>query len=94
MVREIKEEMGIDTVAHERLAVFENIFTFNGELFHEIVFIYRVSFVEKRHYDRDQIFISDSSREPTTAVWRERDQIRAEGAKLYPEGMEALLREV
>lgn len=82
VVRELKEETGLDVVVHERLAVFDNIFSFEGAAHHEIVFVFRTSF-------RDAA--DDGGPTATRGLWKNVADIAAEGATLYPAGLSALM---
>ena len=67
LVREIKEELGLELKDYKLLDVSENIFIYNGEKAHEICFIYQANFVDAENYNRDVIQVLD---EPNhQAIW-------------------------
>jgi len=66
--REIREELGLEILKPELLSVFENIFTFNGQPGHEIIFLYRVKFKSKKAY-RQVVFPVLDSDSGHQAIW-------------------------
>ena len=81
--REIREELGAEIVAQRLLTVAENIFTDErGELAHQIMFLWEVSFVDPALYDRE-IFVDhdDIVRE---AHWVSPADLAARGIPLFP----------
>ncbi|WP_174616092.1 NUDIX hydrolase [Virgibacillus ihumii] len=51
VVREVMEEIEADIYALNYLGTVENVFTFNGEVGHEIVMVYDASFADKSFYN-------------------------------------------
>lgn len=81
--REIREELGAEIVAQRLLTVAENIFTDErGELAHQIMFLWEVSFVDPALYEQE-IFIDhdDIVRE---AHWVSPADLAARGIPLFP----------
>ena len=91
VVREIAEELGQRIVVERYLGTLENVFVFQAEKGHEIIMVYQASFSDRSVYEQERIRVSDQGRAPSVAVWRSIEEIRQEGAKLYPEGLEGLL---
>lgn len=89
--RELKEELGVQTEVGNLLATLENIFTYEGSPGHEIVLVYDAKFIDPSLYERKEMDIVESGRVVGQAVWRSVDDIRTEGANLFPQGIEAVL---
>lgn len=53
LIREVQEEIETDIFNLKYLGTLENIFTFNGEVGHEIVQVYDASFVDISFYTED-----------------------------------------
>jgi len=88
LVREFQEEIGKHIEVTKQLGVTENIFTYNGDLGHQIVFIHEAVFADNQDYSLDK-FVNIESEEGFS-VWKTIDEIKQEGAKLYPEVFESL----
>ncbi len=86
--REVREELGADLTDLRRLEVLENVFTHDGEPFHQIVFVYEGRFTDPATYGLET-FIGDAP-EWETSGWRDLDSFGEE--PLYPEGLLELLR--
>ncbi|MBV9469501.1 MAG: NUDIX domain-containing protein [Abitibacteriaceae bacterium] len=93
LVREIREELGVEIHQAQLLGIIENIFTYRGATGHEIVFIYDAAFVDERLYE--QPFLPGHEQEVNEefqAVWRTVEELAARQIRLVPEGLEALLK--
>lgn len=55
VAREIREELGAEMENIRLLGVMENIFVYQGERGHEIVFVFDAEFVDKTLYQLDEI---------------------------------------
>ena len=84
--REIKEEFDAELKNIKLLEVVENIFTFNGQLGHEICFIYQADFADQALYQK-QIFNILDSQLGHTATWVSIDKTE----RIYPNGVSRLL---
>ena len=89
--RELDEELGLKVMVHKLVETFENIFVYEGKPGHEIVMLFETEFKDPRNYDRAEIDIVESGKVISQAVWRTVEEIRSEGAKLYPAGIEKVL---
>lgn len=89
--REIKEELDLDASVSELKASFENIFTFDGHPGHEIIMLFSATFADQSAYERDELDIVESGVVVSKAVWRSVDEVRSEGSKLYPAGIDKIL---
>jgi 8-oxo-dGTP pyrophosphatase MutT (NUDIX family) len=83
VIREIKEELGVDITDVVLLGIVENIFEYEGEPGHEIVFIYDGRFVDEALYERDSLAVVEGKRE-FKAVWRSLQELRSGTARLVP----------
>ncbi|MBL8995452.1 MAG: NUDIX domain-containing protein [Spirochaetia bacterium] len=90
MIREIREETGESIADLELLCVLENIFTGEGALGHEIVFVYDARF-RNDLIQESQTIQGCEGDEHFTAEWKTLDQMREENLRLVPEGLVALL---
>ncbi len=79
LIREYKEELGIDITVGKLFDVEQNIFTFNGKEGHEIVFIYDVEFADSSLYEQDVFPFLEESKSEQYAQWVSAD------VKIYPE---------
>lgn len=83
MRREVKEELGCDVENLELLTVAENIFTYDGENRHQIVFLYKADLSNKDLYKQDKIHIVEPYSE-FDAEWVLIDDILSGKTILYP----------
>jgi len=84
MVREIKEEVGAEITGLTLLGIVENIFVYEGESGHEIVFVYDGQFVNQGLYGRESLTVVEGKRR-FEAVWRSPDVLRHGPCPLVPE---------
>ncbi|MFQ4136602.1 NUDIX hydrolase [Nodosilinea sp. PGN35] len=85
-VREIKEELGHDITDVRLLGIVENIFVYEGEPGHEMVFVYDGRFVDESLYERESLDVVEGKRR-FEAVWRSPDALRHGPYYLVPEGI-------
>lgn len=83
-IREIKEELGADITDVKLLGIVENIFVYEGERGHEIVFVYDGRFVDESLYQRESLDVVEGKRQ-FKAVWRSPDALRSGPCYLVPE---------
>ncbi len=76
------------------LGTIENVFTYNCEIGHEIVIVYRARFVDQSLYARERVDGWDGvdGKQPMIAVWKPLAFFAAGHAPLYPDGLLELLR--
>lgn len=89
--REIMEELNQEVTVSGLTASFENIFTFEGHRGHEIIMLFSANFKNKAVYQQQELDIFESGVAIAKAVWRSLAEIKAEGAKLYPTGLEDVI---
>jgi ADP-ribose pyrophosphatase YjhB (NUDIX family) len=87
--REFQEEIGQRLTEVRLLGVLENIFGWQGETHHEIVFIYRAAFADPAAYEITEQPILDDADGRTRVIWRPPG---ATAPPLYPDGVADLIR--
>ncbi len=83
LVREMKEELGVDVTEVAFMRVIENIFTYNGEPFHEITFLYNCAFKDPQVYTFERFERIDKP--GVFAEWVDLEDITSGKLILYPE---------
>jgi 8-oxo-dGTP pyrophosphatase MutT (NUDIX family) len=92
MLREIREEVGAEVENLELVGVLKNIFIYEGEQGHEVVFIYDAEFANKSLYGRDEIHGYESGIDTNfVAKWQSVEEINRRGVRLVPEALISLL---
>lgn len=92
IVREMREETGLEITNVRYLGLCENIFTYLGEPGHEIVLLYQADFVDQSLYEIDELTCEEIDGIPFTAVWKHIDEFGRNGnGPLYPAGLMDLL---
>lgn len=86
--RELAEEIGQNLREVTLVGVLENIFLWDDEPQHEVVFLLRAKFEDKAAYETKEQTIRDATK-PTRVLWRAAD---AEAPPLYPSGVSSFLR--
>ena len=92
--REIREEIGAEIESVEYLFTLENIFTFNGEMGHEIVMIFDARLADENLYAQETIAGTEfdgTQNFPFKALWKRLDEFGTE-APLYPNGLLSALQ--
>ncbi|MBC7713654.1 MAG: DJ-1/PfpI family protein [Rhizobacter sp.] len=92
--REIQEELSLEVVVGELLGSFENIFTFEERHGHEVIMVFKAKFVDETAYSKPDFNIYESGHSIAKAVWRSLDEIKAEGANVYPMGLVDLIKKL
>lgn len=83
MKREVKEELGCEVENLKLVDVAENVFTFNGEDRHQVIFLYTGDLSNKDLYKQDKIHIVEPYSE-FDAEWIPIDDILSGKITLYP----------
>lgn len=87
--REMREELDVTLETSRLLGVLENLFDYGGQPGHEIVFVFDAVVKDRSFYTRDHAgHILD---EGSPVCWMPRTMFSAGEARLYPEGLLALL---
>ena len=90
--RELKEEINVEVDEVCFLGALENIFTFNGKSYHEIVMVYDGALTESGLYDQAVIVGKEANGEEIRAMWKSLDEFESCESILYPDGLVELLR--
>jgi 8-oxo-dGTP pyrophosphatase MutT (NUDIX family) len=91
--RELKEEINVDVIDLNYLGMLENIYTFNGGSYHEVVLIYDGTLIESGLYEQDLLLGKEANGDDIRAMWKALDEFEDGKFILYPPGlMEMLLR--
>jgi ADP-ribose pyrophosphatase YjhB (NUDIX family) len=85
--REMKEELGTEIENPELLGVLENLFTFDGQRGHEIVFVYDAELADRSLYSLDQFEGRESNGQSFNAIWLNLDSIGPDTPSVYPDGL-------
>jgi 8-oxo-dGTP pyrophosphatase MutT (NUDIX family) len=88
--RELMEEIQAEVSDLRYLGTLENIFTYNGENGHEIIFVYDGKLTDKALYEKE-ILQGDELGTSFKAVWIDLREIRPGSPALYPTGLLELL---
>jgi len=91
IIREVAEELRATLVEPRLLGVLENIFTFGGELGHEVVFVYAGRLAEGDVVPPGGGWYDDVGI-PMWVEWRPMDAGASDTLPLYPDGAEELLQ--
>ncbi len=70
VVREFREEIDAALSNVRYLAMFENLFSYEGQPGHEIVLMYEADFPDKTMYERERVTGVSGSDEPINASWQ------------------------
>ena len=90
--RELKEEIQAEVSDLRYLGTLENIFTFNGENGHELVFVYDGKLTDKALYEKE-FLQGDELGTSFKAIWVDLRGIGPDSPPLYPTGLAELLYE-
>ena len=81
--REFKEELNIDIKVGEFCGVYENIFIYEGNPAHEIVFLYKITIDDKDYKEEYKVIDEDN----TYATWVDINDFKTRKKIIYPEGI-------
>jgi 8-oxo-dGTP pyrophosphatase MutT (NUDIX family) len=81
--RELREEIGAEIADLQLLTVVENIYTFEEQRGHEIIFVYLASLADRSFYDRDPIPLIEPGR-TEMARWTPLAAIGSGEVLVYP----------
>jgi len=91
--REIREELGCDIVHPKLLGVLENLFVYEGEPGHEIVFVYDAVLADRELYERAEFGFTEVPGGPEhRASWMSLADFDSGEPRLVPEGLPGLIR--
>lgn len=87
--REVREEISAEIESPVYLFTLENIFTFNGEMGHEIVMVFDARLTDESLYEQETIAGTETDGTqnfPFTALWKKLDEFGPQ-SPLYPDGL-------
>ncbi|HEY4685627.1 MAG TPA: NUDIX hydrolase [Dehalococcoidia bacterium] len=90
--REVREEIGAEVDGLRLLGVFENLFVYQGEPGHELVWLFEGRFVDPSFYARE-VIDCDEGGARFEAHWVPLDLFVRGEAPLYPDGLLEMLLE-
>lgn len=90
LIREIKEEFGAEIKSLDMLGIFENIFTYQGQAGHEIVYVYNAEFSDDKFYSMEKITVLDEKN--SYAVWLKIEDLINNKITIYPIGLTELIK--
>ncbi|SFI97676.1 NUDIX hydrolase [Bradyrhizobium sp. cf659] len=92
LVREFREELGIDITITGEPLMMENIFSHEDAIGHEVMFIVEVAFPDGAFNGQDRIDFREDNGEQIVARWFDLADLDVEGGpSLYPGGLKGLL---
>ncbi|QCR31949.1 NUDIX hydrolase [Lysinibacillus sp. SGAir0095] len=89
--REMLEEIEAKINNLNYLGTIENIFTFNGDLGHEVVFVYDAEFVDKSFYDKSSFLGQEDNGATFKLLWKPISDFTNNKLNLVPDGLLDLL---
>ena len=90
--RELKEELNVEITNLKYIGTLENIFTFNGGSYDEVVLVYDGTLTESGLYDQVLLTGKEANGDDIRAMWKGLREFDAREATLYPYGLVELLR--
>ena len=88
--RELREEIGAEVTDVLLLGTLENLFTYQGQQGHELIWLYEARLADEALYGRD-VILADESGAKFEAHWVPIETFRRGEAPLYPDGLLALI---
>ncbi len=93
VMRHMTELLQMNIVNLQGLGMLENVYTYNGEKQHEIVFIYEAGFADYNTYDQDKIKITQGDY-TFEAEWVGLAEFRSGDVSIVPEQLLDFLQDV
>ncbi len=91
VLRELREEAGVELTNVRYLETLENIFTVRGEPSHELVLLYAADLADASLYGVELLNCVEDDGSAFCAMWQPLDYFRAGNAPLYPDGLLELI---
>lgn len=82
--REVREELHCDIENLELVDVIENLYTYNGQKGHDIIFLYKGDLSDRSLYEKDKIVIDEEEYASFEAKWVPVEDILSGKTILYP----------
>lgn len=92
VIREIREELGVEITAPRYIGTLENIFVANQRPGHEIVQVFRAGFANPALYQHDEFIGYEDDGTAFRVMWKSLTDFGDGGPPLYPNGLLQLLR--
>ncbi len=89
--REVREEIEANIQNLNYIGTIENIFTYNGDLGHEVVFVYDAEFVDKSFYAYPSFFGKEDNGATFKLLWKAISDFTNNKITLVPSGLLNLL---
>ena len=90
--RELKEEINAEVGELHYLGMLENIYTFNGKPYHEIVMIFDGTLISSGLYEQVAIVGQEANGDDIRALWKSLDEFGEGKSILYPPGLLKMLK--
>lgn len=87
LAREILEETGEEATIGDLLYISENIFVYNGNPGHEIVYIYKGNFKTDKLLHQDEFYITESNGQQVKCKWVDKNLFKNGTLRLVPKGL-------
>ena len=94
VVREIREELGVEIREVRLLGVRENLFTLDGRQGHEVVFVFDARFVDESLYQREKLPFHEAGWSSGDARWFDLTKAEEDPARLVPEALLKFLEDL
>jgi ADP-ribose pyrophosphatase YjhB (NUDIX family) len=91
LVREWREELGLELEAPALLGVIENLFTSNGRAGHEVIFVFAARLADPAVHAREEIVATEPDGTRHVALWVPVDELRRGPVPFKPAGLLDLL---
>ena len=90
--RELMEEINAEVGELRYLGVLENVYTFNGKLYHEIVMIHAGVLIDSGLYEQAVIVGKEANGDVIQVMWKSLDEFGEGKSILYPPGLLEMLK--
>lgn len=90
--REFKEELDAEITNIKYLSCLESIFSFNGQLGHEVIQLYECDFVDSKFYEIEEVTFNEGERKKV-ARWVDLGKCSSGELKVVPESFRKYLKE-
>jgi 8-oxo-dGTP pyrophosphatase MutT (NUDIX family) len=90
-IREVQEELGAEASKLKLLGVIENLFNFNNQEGHDIVFVYEAEFKDHSIYQKNVLQGIETNGHTFEARWYDLSIIKNSATSVYPKGIIEML---
>lgn len=92
LAREFREELGAELVDLRPFGVLENIFTYEGEERHEILFLYSCGFRDDAFLENKAYKVRETGGQASTASWMAFEEWSTGARHMVPDGLVDMLK--